>query len=91
MVASQHHIKKMKELYGLDFFDDIIDHSYDNEPNHKKRLKMIVKEIKRINDNKDLFVRFYRNNQDRFENNKQKTIGLLDFINKDYDFFKSLI
>jgi UDPglucose 6-dehydrogenase len=91
MVASQHHIKKMKELYGLDFFDDIINHSYDNEPDHKKRLKMIVKEIKRINDNKDLFVRFYRNNQDRFENNKQKTIGLLDFINKDYDFFKSLI
>jgi hypothetical protein len=91
MVASQYHIKKMKELYGLDFFDDIIDHSYDNEPDHKKRLKMIVKEIKRINDNKDLFVRFYRNNQDRFENNKQKTIGLLDFINKDYDFFKSLI
>jgi UDPglucose 6-dehydrogenase len=91
MVASQHHIKKMKELYGLDFFDDIIDHSYDDEPDHKKRLKMIIKEIKRINDNKDLFVRFYRNNQDRFENNKQKTIGLLDFINKDYDFFKSLI
>lgn len=91
MVASQHHIKKMKELYGLDFFDDIIDHSYDNEPDHKKRLKMIVKEIKRINDNKDLFVRFYRNNQDRFEKNKQKTISLLDFINEDYDFFKSLI
>jgi UDPglucose 6-dehydrogenase len=91
IVASQHHIKKMKELYGLDFFDDIIDHSYDNEPNHKKRLKMIIKEIKRINDNKDLFVEFYRNNQDRFEKNKQKTIGLLDFINEDYDFFKSLI
>jgi UDPglucose 6-dehydrogenase len=72
IVASQHHIKKMKELYGLDFFDDIIDHSYDNEPNHKKRLKMIIKEIKRINDNKDLFVEFYRNNQDRFEKNKQK-------------------
>ena len=91
IVASQHHIKKMKELYGLDFFDDIIDHSYDNEPDHKKRLKMIIKEIKRINDNKDLFVEFYRNNQDRFEKNKQKTIGLLDFINEDYDFFKSLI
>jgi UDPglucose 6-dehydrogenase len=91
IVASQHHIKKMKELYGLDFFDDIIDHSYDNEPNHKKRLKIIIKEIKRINDNKDLFVEFYRNNQDRFEKNKQKTIGLLDFINEDYDFFKSLI
>lgn len=91
MVASQHHIKKMKELYELDFFDDIINHSYDNEADHKVRLKMIINEIKRINDNKDLFVKFYRNNQDRFEKNKQKIIGLLDFINKDYDFFKSLI
>lgn len=91
MVASQHHIKKMKELYDLDFFDDIINHSYDNESDHKVRLKMIIKEIKRINENKNLFIEFYKNNQDRFEKNKQKIIGLLDFINKDYDFFKNLI
>jgi UDPglucose 6-dehydrogenase len=91
MVASQHHIKKMKELYDLDFFDDVINHSYDNETNHKKRLIMIVDEIKRINNNKELFIEFYRNNQDRFEKNKQKILGLLDFINKDYDFFKNLI
>lgn len=91
IVASQHHIKKMKELYGLDFFDDIINHNYDNEPDHKKRLLMIVDEIKRINENKELFINFYRNNQNRFEKNKQKIIGLLDFINEDYDFFKNLI
>jgi hypothetical protein len=91
IVASQHHIKKMKELYDLDFFDDIINHSYDDEPDHKKRLKMIIEEIKRINNNKNTFINFYKNNQDRFEMNKQKTLGLLDFINKDYDFFKNLI
>jgi UDPglucose 6-dehydrogenase len=91
IVASQHHIKKMKELYDLDFFDDMINHDYDNEPDHKKRLLMIVDEIKRINNNKEVFVEFYKNNQDRFEKNKQKVLGLLDFINKDYDFFKSLI
>ena len=91
IVASQHHIKKMKKLYRLDFFDDIINHNYDNEPDHKKRLLMIVDEIKRINENKELFINFYRNNQNRFEKNKQKIIGLLDFINEDYDFFKNLI
>jgi hypothetical protein len=81
----------MKELYDLDFFDDMINHSYDDEPNHKKRLLMIVDEIKRINRNKDIFMEFYKNNQDRFEKNKQKTLGLLGYINKDYDFFKNLI
>jgi UDPglucose 6-dehydrogenase len=91
MVASQHHIKKMKELYGLDFFDDIINHGYDDEPDHKKRLSMIADEIERINNNKENFIKFYRDNQDRFEKNKQKIINLLDFINKDYDFFKNLI
>lgn len=91
MVASQHHIKKMKELYDLDFFDDMINHSYDNEPNHKKRLSMIVDEIQRINDNKESFIEFYKHNFDRFDKNKQKILGLLNFINKDYDFFKNLI
>jgi hypothetical protein len=81
----------MKEEYGLDFFDDIIDHSYDGESDHKKRLIMIIDEIKRINDNKDLFTEFYRNNQDRFENNKKIIINLLEYIQKDYSFFENLI
>jgi hypothetical protein len=82
-VASKGHVKQMKEEYGLDFFDDIIDHSYDGESDHKKRLIMIIDEIKRINDNKDLFTEFYRNNQDRFENNKKIIINLLEYIQKD--------
>jgi hypothetical protein len=91
-VASNGHVRKMKEEYGLDFFDDIIDHSYDNEPDHKKRLVMIIDEIKRINDNKDLFTEFYRNNQDRFENNKKIIIDLMNrYIEKDYLFFENLI
>jgi len=90
-VASKGHVKQMKEEYGLDFFDDIIDHSYDGESDHKKRLIMIIDEIKRINDNKDLFTEFYRNNQDRFENNKKIIINLLEYIQKDYSFFENLI
>jgi len=52
---------------------------------------MIIDEIKRINDNKDLFTEFYRNNQDRFENNKKIIINLLEYIQKDYSFFENLI
>lgn len=33
---------------GFDVFDDIIDHSYDNEENPDKRIKLIVKELIRL-------------------------------------------
>ena len=47
-VATKHHVKKMRELYGFDFFDDIINHSYDEEPDNGKRMKMIIDEIIRL-------------------------------------------
>jgi hypothetical protein len=90
ILATHLHIKKMRELYDLDFFDDIIDHSYDNEPDQKKRLYMLVNEIKRIHDNKDFFIEFYKNNQQRFEDNKNRIYKLL-FDKKDFTFFKNLI
>lgn len=33
---------------GFDVFDDIIDHSYDNEENPDKRIKLVVKELIRL-------------------------------------------
>ena len=80
----------MKELYDFDFFDDIINHSYDDEPDQKKRIYMVLEEIKRLNNNRDFLKEFYKNNYERFENNKNKVIDLLH-NNKDYDFFKNLI
>ena len=91
-VASNGHVRKMKEEYGLDFYDDIIDHSYDDEPDHKKRLIMIIEEIKRINNKKDELIEFYKNNRERFENNKKIIIDLMNrYIEKDYLFFENLI
>jgi len=89
--ASPNHIKKMRELYNFDFFDDLIDHSYDSEENNIKRFSMIINEIEKINNNKEKFIEFYENNQERFENNKNKTLSLLNYINEDYNFFKNLI
>ena len=80
----------MKEEYGLDFFDDIIDHSYDDEFDHKKRLIMIIEEIKRLSTVKNELIDFYKSNRDRFENNKKIIINLLEYIQKDYLFFENL-
>ncbi len=92
MILGTHgHIKKMKELYDFDFFDDIIDHSYDDEPNQNKRLLMFVDEIKRLNNMKNTIVDFYKNNKNRFEENKKKVINILNIVDNDYKFFESLI
>ena len=80
----------MKEEYGLDFFDDIINHSYDNEPNQKLRLDMFVNEIVRLSKIKEELINFYKNNKERFESNKQKVLDLLTIVDDDYIFFENL-
>jgi hypothetical protein len=90
ILANFEHNKYLKERYGFDLFEDIIDYSYDNEEDPRKRLFMFVDEVKRLNSIKDEIINFYKNNQERFENNKVKVTSILqDDI--DYKFFKSLI
>jgi hypothetical protein len=81
----------VKEKYGLDFFNDIIDHSYDSESNQRIRLEMFVNEIKRLNENQEQLRDFYSKNRDRFEQNKMKVIEILKIVDEDYKFFESLI
>lgn len=91
ILTSYGHIKKMKEIYNFDFFDDIIDHSYDLEENQSKRLRMFVTEIERLNKIKNTVIEFYKNNQNRFEENKKKVIDILKIVDDDYKFWESLI
>jgi hypothetical protein len=90
ILATHHHIKAMKEKYDFDFFDDVINHSYDNEPNQKKRFNLFVNEVKRLHDNKENLIEFYQNNRDRFERNKNKVIEIIN-DKSDYDFFRSFL
>lgn len=90
ILATPNHVKTLREKYDLDMFDDIVDHSYDNELDDKNRLFRLVNEIKRLNDNKENIIEFYRNNKERFENNKNKMLKILS-DRKDYFYFKSLI
>lgn len=92
LILSTHgHIKKMREVYQFDFFDDIIDHSYDLEECQSKRLQMFVEEIKRLSNMKNSIVEFYKNNQSRFEENKKKVVDILKVIDEDYKFWEGLI
>ena len=89
-MASANHIKKMKDRYGFDFFDDIVNHSYDSEMDPNKRFKMIIDEILRLNNKKEEIVNFFKNNKSRFDRNVQ-IIEEMKKDKTDYNFYKSLI
>lgn len=88
-VATYEHVKYLKKRFGFDMFDDLIDHSYDLEKDNQKRMKMVFEEIKRLNDNKELVIDFYKKNKNRFE----KNLTLFQHIYKKEEtinFFKNL-
>lgn len=89
IIATPHHISIMKQKYGFDFFEDMIDHNYDDKMNDKQRFFDIFREIKRVYENKDKFIKFYENNFERFEANKQRVLDILK-IKRDYMFFSNL-
>jgi len=73
--ASYHHVKKVKEEYDLFLFDDLIDHSYDNEPDDSKRFNMVINELKRLLLMKDEIKNYY-------VSNLEKIIKNYEFIEK---------
>jgi len=76
IIANHEHIKEMKRLYDFDFFDDVINHDYDNIENPRERLFRIFNEIQRIYSNKEFFIDFYNKNKERFIKNQNKMIEL---------------
>ena len=89
-VATQNHVKYLKNRFGFDLFDDLIDHSYDSEPDWKKRMLLVLNEIKRLNDNKDLVIDFYKKNKSRFEKNLKIILNEYD-SNDTISYFKKVI
>jgi len=85
-LSSQRHVKYLRELHHFDLFDDFIDHSYDKEPNIRKRFFMVLDEIKRLNKNKEKVIEFYNNNFERFEKNKQAVSNIFKST-KDVNYF----
>ena len=91
ILASYGHIEEIRKRYNFDFFDDIIDHSYDNIENNRDRIFAFANEIKRINDNKEFFIEFYKNNKERFIENNRKSIEYgITSLNLDINFLLNL-
>ena len=86
-LASPHHVLYLKDEYGFDLFEDILDHSYDHIFDDKLRMNAVASEIKRINDNKDIFIDFYIKNKNRFIKNREIFFQkACEFKQKDTDF-----
>jgi hypothetical protein len=89
-VSSHNHVKYLKEIYGFDMFEDVINHSYDDVVDDRDRLFEVMKEIKRLDENKEKIKEFYKKNYDRFEKNKNIIFNILKNAD-DYKFFRSLV
>lgn len=69
-VSTPHHVKVLRDRYKFDLFDDIINHSYDEEVDDINRMNMIIDEIRRINSDSNKIIDFYKENKHRFEYNR---------------------
>ena len=63
-LASHNYVKTLKDEYGFYLFDDLIDHSYDDEKDDAKRFKMVIKEIKRLSNMREEILNYYKRNID---------------------------
>lgn len=89
-VATHNHVKTLRNDFNFDVFDDIIDHSYDNIVDPKKRMLAIFDEIERLYNNKENIKQKYKELEVRFINNKNKVIDMYK-NNIDSVFFKNLL
>lgn len=90
IVATQNHIKYMKDKYGFDFYDDLINHDYDNEKYIGNRITMLIDEVIRLKNNKEDVIKFYKQNTHRLIKN-QKIVSEIKNNTDDYEFFKTIM
>ena len=90
-LATKHHVKKLRERYDLDFFDDLVSHDYDNANDDRLRLSMVYNEIHKLHLNRDKINEFYVTNKHRFEENKRKILEIVANDKSEFDFFNSMI
>jgi hypothetical protein len=89
-LATQNHVKKLKEIYNFDVFEDLINHDYDDIFDPRERFFRFFNELTRLVRDKNKVIDFYKNNERRLWENKSKAISL--FTDKtDYNFFEGLI
>jgi hypothetical protein len=65
-------VKKMKDLFNIDTFDDIIDHSYDEVENPFERLATAIDKNEKLLNGSTNIKELWSDNQKRFEGNRAK-------------------
>lgn len=88
ILASYEHNKYVRDTYGFDLFEDMINYEYDSIRNNRDRLFTYVEEVKRIHKHKKFFTEFYENNKERFVKNHKIVANYLN--THDYNFFDKL-
>lgn len=88
-IAPQHHLSELRKIYDFDFFDDLIDHSYDYEKNPSKRIKLIFKQIELIKNNPNVIKDFYKRHKDRFISNNKLVCNIINKKN-DLEYIKNI-
>jgi len=68
-LSSYNHVKMLREEYDFYLFDDLIDHSYDNEIDDVKRFKMVINEINRLSNMREEITNYYKKNIDKILHN----------------------
>lgn len=71
-VSSPNHVEVLRKDYNLDLFDDFINHDYDKEKDDTRRMEMIIQECTRLSKMENEIIDFYKNNKERFLDNRQK-------------------
>lgn len=67
----RHLARNIREL-GFDLFDDLIDHSYDDEVNTDARLRLVIDQLEKIcRTPLNALIRYKLDNMDRFDRNRQ--------------------
>jgi hypothetical protein len=70
-------VKGMKELFDIDIFEDIIDHSYDEFDDHFQRLVTAIDRNEHLLDGSTNIHELWHDNRKRFEDNCEKMDNMI--------------
>ena len=69
--------REMKNFFGIDIFEDIVDHSYDEIENHFERLAAAIDRNQHLLDGSTNIKELWYDNQKRFEDNCDRLHSLM--------------
>ena len=69
--------REMKKFFGIDIFEDIVDHSYDEIEDHFERLAAAIDRNQHLLDGSTNIKELWNDNRERFEDNCNKMDSMI--------------